>query len=329
MSPISKPIQDEESLASNRLRQRRILGDHSTTSVLAAAALATAVIISSSGTEESGQTETCSSSDIHISSARSDCNDVNITNPYDCVMPSILSNVNFSVSPTQPCTPSDGNCMYHALADQTSFKDHLDARHQVVTSVYEMIEKNILYWNDSKPLSDWIESMMIPGTFGDAYSLQIAANILARDIILLPTKPESAHNTHGYILIESCTYNSNPVFMLYFEEYVYGAGHYQSVVPLDGNQIVKHYTWSKTVNKSVRSFSSSSSLFSSTKNNESLSSKRKADEYNDSSNKKRKIIAQGCHVCGKSFTHVKKKRCHCNKYCHKKCIGKCNDNTFV
>ena len=55
--------------------------------------------------------------------------------------------------------------------------------------------------------------MMIPGTFGDAYSLQIAANILARDIILIPTKPESAHNTHGYILIESCTYNSNPVFI--------------------------------------------------------------------------------------------------------------------
>ena len=136
LSPISKPIQD-----GNSLRQRRILGDHSTTSVLAAAALATAVIISSSGTEESGQTETCSSSDIHISSAVSDCNDVNITNPYDCVMPSKLSNVNFSVSPTQPCTPSDGNCMYHALADQTSFKDHLDARHQVVTSIYEMIEK--------------------------------------------------------------------------------------------------------------------------------------------------------------------------------------------
>ena len=106
--------------------------------------------------------------------------------------------------------------------------------------------------------------------------------------------------------------------MLYFEEYINGAGYYQSVVPLDGNQIVKHYNWSKTVNKSVRSFSSSSSLFRSTKN-ESLSSKRKADEYNDSSNKKRKIIAHGCHVCGKSFTHVKKKRC----------IGKCNDTTFV
>ena len=170
--------------------------------------------------------------------------------------------------------------------------------------------------------------MMIPGTFGDAYSLQIAANILARDIIIVPTKP--AHNTHGYILIESYTYNSNPVFMLYFEEYIYAAGHYQSVVPLDGNKILKHYTWSKSVNKSVRSFSSSSSLFSSTKNNEPLTTKRKADdEFNESSNKKRKVIAQGCHVCGKSFTHVKKKRCHCNKYCHKKCFGNCNDSTFV
>ena len=53
--------------------------------------------------------------------------------------------------------------------------------------------------------------MMIPGIFGDAYSLQIAANILVRDIILLPTKSEFVHHTHGYILIESYTYNSNPV----------------------------------------------------------------------------------------------------------------------
>ena len=56
-----------------------------------------------------------------------------------------------------------------------------------------------------------LKCMMIPGIFGDAYSLQIAANILVRDIILLPTKSEFVHHTHGYILIESYTYNSNPV----------------------------------------------------------------------------------------------------------------------
>ena len=34
--------------------------------------------------------------------------------------------------------------------------------------------------------------------------------------------------------------------MLYFEETVYGVGHYQSIKPVGENQILKHYRWFKT-----------------------------------------------------------------------------------
>ena len=48
-----------------------------------------------------------------------------------------------------------------------------------------MIDKKILYWDDFKPLSDWIESIMMPGEFGDYYSLQVAADFLGRDITII------------------------------------------------------------------------------------------------------------------------------------------------
>ena len=66
--------------------------------------------------------------------------------------------------------------MFHVLADQSFFNDNFEARNLIVKNIYEMIEKQILFWDDSEPLSDWIESMMIPGTHGDSYSLQVANN---------------------------------------------------------------------------------------------------------------------------------------------------------
>ena len=36
-----------------------------------------------------------------------------------------LQSLGFRLSPSQLCTPADGNCMYHVLADQSSFVHHL------------------------------------------------------------------------------------------------------------------------------------------------------------------------------------------------------------
>ena len=107
--------------------------------------------------------------------------------------------------------------------------DHSDARSQVVQNICEMVEKKTIFWDDSEHLSDWIEKMMLPGTHGDSFSLQVASNLLGRDIIIIPSRKESAHNPFGYILIESCISNCNPMYMMYFEEYVYGTRHYQSI----------------------------------------------------------------------------------------------------
>ena len=119
-------------------------------------------------------------------------------------------------------------------ANRVIFKDHLDARNLIVSNIYEMIEKEIIFWDDSEgsePLSDWIERMMSPTIHGDSYALQVAANLMGRDILILPSKgKKSANNPYGYFLMESFTLsNLDPVCMLYYEEQVYGIGHYQSI----------------------------------------------------------------------------------------------------
>ena len=43
-----------------------------------------------------------------------------------------IEELKFKLSPTQLLTPSDGNCLYHAIADQSYFKDHLEARRTIV-----------------------------------------------------------------------------------------------------------------------------------------------------------------------------------------------------
>ena len=86
-------------------------------------------------------------------------------------------------------------------------------------------------------VSDWIEAMMLPGNHGDSYALQVAANLLGRDIIIVPSNKMSAHNPYGYILVESCIVNANPLFLFYYEEHIYDAGHYQSIMPIHGKTL--------------------------------------------------------------------------------------------
>ena len=75
--------------------------------------------------------------------------------------------------------------------------------------------------------------MTVPRTYGDSYVLLVEANLMGfddRDILIIPTKGvKSANNPYGYLLIDSFVSNCDPIFMLYFEEHVYGIGHYQSI----------------------------------------------------------------------------------------------------
>ena len=123
--------------------------------------------------------------------------------------------------------------------------------------------------------------------------------------MIIPSNKMSAHNPYGYILIESCTLNANPMFLFYYEEHIFGlAAHYQSVMPVGQCPILKHYMWTKTTEKSIR-LSSSSSIFSSTKI-DSNHKKRKNCEDSSTLSKKRKN-SQGCHICTLSFSNGVKK----------------------
>ena len=134
--------------------------------------------------------------------------------------------------------------------------------------------------------------------------------------------------------------------MLYFEETVYGVGHYQSIKPIGENQILKHYRWvkNKQVSRTVSVSSSigeplicSSRLSKRTAEFEETGKPQKRHRLSsstgdyDTSDARAIIIgsnsrkaATGCHICKGIFKKkMSKKRCACGLYCHKKCFGTC------
>ena len=256
-SPVRGMDHDgSDSLHGEQLRQNRLMGDPTTAAVLAVAAVATAAAASTATCEDSDDQSPPSPSQptlpppslptpsppslpTPLPASQPTPPSLSSTDMFDTV--SFLDSLNFKVSESQPSTPGDGNCMFHVLSDQSFFKDHFHARNLIVQNIYEMIEKQILFWDDSEPLSDWIESMMIPGTHGDSYALQVAANLMGRDILIVPSKgKKSANNPYGYLLIDSYTSsNLDPLCMLYFEEHVYGIGHYQSIRSVNNENFTK------------------------------------------------------------------------------------------
>ena len=214
-------------------------------------------------------------------------------------------------------------------ADQSGFKDHQEARHSVVTNIYPMIEAGYLFWDNSILLSDWIESQANLGVFGDHYSLQIAANLLGRDILIIPTVLiSSANNPDGYILVEpSNCIGNNPIFLLYLEENVYGCGHYQSIMPDNlQSRVIQHYNFKKIARTRTLSslgepaFSSSKIVESGTEPETTVFGTSQESQSQSSRSKAR----VGCHVCGQLIKHgTKRKRCKCGQYCHNKCLGLC------
>ena len=101
------------------------------------------------------------------------------------------------------------------------------------------------------------------------------------DKLIVRTKSQiSAHNPYGYLLIESNVKICNPLCRLYFEEYIYGSGHYQSIRrvkfghfwPCPPTENIDKSIISLKRNRSVRSTTSISSF-----DNVLSSTKRKID----------------------------------------------------
>ena len=250
-----------------------------------------------------------------------------------------INELGFKLSETQKITPSDGNCFFHCISDQCSqFTDHKEVRHQVVSSIYPMVDKNLIFWDESEYLDEWIYRMNLNGTFADHYAIQVAANLLFRDIVIIPTCKESAHIMQKYCLIKAAELRyKSPIYVLWFEEHVYGVGHYQSIKPSsENNDIINHYDWLlKNIEKSrVLSVSNSTILGCRNSEPQHIESLVELNEpvFNSSENSEivvfvndSKTDRKGCHVCKKIFmkNKIRKFSRKCKQYCHSFCVGKC------
>ena len=99
------------------------------------------------------------------------------------------------------------------------------------------------------------------------------------------------------------------------------AAHYQSVMPVGQCPILKQC--GQKQRKNLFSFLWAAQFFPAQKLT-AIIRKGKTVKIRVLCQKKRKN-AEGCHICTLSFSKGVKKRCTCEKYCHKTCIGKCSD----
>ena len=74
-------------------------------------------------------------------------------------------------------TPSDGNCMFWSISDQTGVH-HIDLRKIAVSKVKEMINQNILFWIETESIESWMDRMSQERCHGDNYALQVLRYLL-------------------------------------------------------------------------------------------------------------------------------------------------------
>ena len=74
---------------------------------------------------------------------------------------------------------------------------------------------------------NWLASMKKNGTWCDEIFIQLAANFLKKDIILLPIYAKDGHGTSDKIIISATTEKiGNPFYFLYYKN-----THFQSIIP--------------------------------------------------------------------------------------------------
>ena len=149
-----------------------------------------------------------------------------------------LDQCHFKVSESQPDTPKDGNCFLHGIVDQMSYGydpvwsnipltvDML--RKMVVGSLERMISNGSIQFPYTSK-DEWIEKYSRNGEPVDHLFVQLTANLLNRKIQIIPVKSE----------VETTIFppggqqeDSEPLYMLYYEELYFGTGHYQSIRPI-------------------------------------------------------------------------------------------------
>jgi hypothetical protein len=86
-----------------------------------------------------------------------------------------ISNMGFQLSVTQPLTPADGSCFFHAVCDQLNGIDHKQLRRMVVGSVFDMCADKRIFWPyiNGEDQQEWMGKMKKNGVFADEIACQI------------------------------------------------------------------------------------------------------------------------------------------------------------
>ena len=140
-----------------------------------------------------------------------------------------VKSLGFRFSSTQPRTKGDGNCMLHAILDQLKKIGHPiiekvrkphELRLFICSNLRKQLDENKLFWVTDISPELWLEKMKTNGYWCDDVFLQITANILDINMILIPLSPSSSHHAGMYTDIRSIDGGSGqPFYMLYFEEW--------------------------------------------------------------------------------------------------------------
>ena len=91
----------------------------------------------------------------------------------------------------------------------------------------------------------YLEYMKVRGHFADQIFLLMLASLLQTDLILLPVHPRAGSVENNYIRLPGGIFGSEesapnqPIFMAYYEEHEFLAGHYQAMEPVSNGPVVQ------------------------------------------------------------------------------------------
>ena len=116
-------------------------------------------------------------------------------------------------------------------------KDASEFRRKIVLNGFDMfIATERLTWSYDPEIGtpeEWVDKMSSDGVYGDEIFLQLASNILNRDIVIIPVFKDQAHVQQMEIkIVRSATVNRNEqLFLLAYTESRFVSPHYQSIRP--------------------------------------------------------------------------------------------------
>jgi hypothetical protein len=126
--------------------------------------------------------------------------------------------------------PKDGNCLFHAIADQCSGHDHQSLRALAVRAASAAAQDHLPYFDNSKKcLAKWLAAMRKLGTYGDQTAIVALSDALCRPFLIWraanPDQPATPIPPRRW---QECTIN-RPIYLLLDESSA--EPHYWSMAP--------------------------------------------------------------------------------------------------